>query len=117
MSYTSGGCGYNVTDDDGLYGSLQLPVGATITRVSAAMIDSSNAADATLEVSVSDGANGGTNSIGSVSTSGFPGFKRSWSSNLTPTQLDDGQFVFFEFDAVTTPELQICGVQLTYEMP
>lgn len=124
MDRSSGGCVYIATKDivplssQVLYGSLQLPVGATVTGVSAAMIDSSNAADATLEVWVSDGDNGGLNEIGSVSTSGFPGFQRNWSSSLTPTQLADGQFVFFEFDGVADPpeQLQICGVQLTYQL-
>lgn len=121
-SYTSGGCVYkqadvDLADETRLFGSIELPVGAEVTKVSAAIIDSSSDKDATLEVWVSDGNNGGTNEIGSVSTGGFPGFQRSWSQTLTSTVIGNGQFVYFEFAAESTPQLQLCGVQITYGAP
>ncbi len=113
MRYGNGGCGYN-NSGGALRGSAQLPVGATITGMTATVVDNSGS-DAFLDLLVFEGA--GTVLVGSLTTAGTSGLTNGVVGTVTPTIVGPSGHVILVFGPITSVARQICGVQIQYDRP
>ncbi|MEM9514602.1 MAG: hypothetical protein AAGA42_07050 [Actinomycetota bacterium] len=110
-------CASNGSNNDGMVGSVPVPVGATITGMSARMFDFSAGLDAELALTVL-GSDSKYAEIGSVSSSGFDLFDAPvLETSLPPTLVGPSTTVFFEFKASPTTLLSICAAELFYTLP
>ncbi len=108
------GCIRESGGDNTVRSAVQLPVGVTITSVSARVVDSNAAAGQVrlfrLTTTVP--------AIASVSTVGTPGLHTVTATLATPELVSAGEYFFVEYEGGDgTPLHQICGVSVSYTIP
>ncbi|MEO1056466.1 MAG: hypothetical protein AAFY28_06065 [Actinomycetota bacterium] len=110
------GCGYNQTNNAGMFGNIPLPVGATVTGLRANITDMDSIFNGVVRLRYFPPV-GASETIGTASTQGFPG-DAEVDGDVTPTVIEpDGQLeVKFEHNP-TGGSLSLCSVELTYVMP